>query len=254
MQQRDLTLQPRFGLSDPFPHLREHRIAGGLGGHADENTSGSEPGGENLGRQQRRLGLALPHRRFDHEQPGAGHAPRDVDDHRLRRTRVLTEPVTERLGTGNSTRPPPAVQAQVVPRTRRTSPGPIDPRARQRIQAFEHGRVAGEPVGHHDQPGELQLHRTARHLRRFHVRDGTVAELLGEDPQQRFLRLGPGTVTVQRTRLGRPQIEVSEPGERAVMPGDQRPHPVELLRRPPRPRQEATQEHRPGLVVSPPSP
>ncbi len=83
MQQCHLGLESRLRRGDPVADVREHRVARGLGRHADEDTAGTETRREDLGGKQSRLGLALSHRRLDHHQTGAGHAPRDVDNHRL---------------------------------------------------------------------------------------------------------------------------------------------------------------------------
>ncbi len=96
----------------------------------------------------------------------------------------MAEPVAKGFGPRHRPYSPSAVQSQLPPRVGRTDPGLIDARARQFIQTRKHCCVAGDPVRHHDQTGELQLKRTARHPRGFRLGHIAVAKLFGEYSEQ----------------------------------------------------------------------
>src|SRR5690606_11081364 len=54
----------------PVPDAAEHLVGGGLGREADEDSTLAVAGGEDLRREERRLGLSLPCGRLDEHQPG----------------------------------------------------------------------------------------------------------------------------------------------------------------------------------------
>jgi hypothetical protein len=205
VQQRHLPGQLPIDSVQPSAYLTEHRIARRLRRHAHEHTVSPEPSGQDLGRQQRGLSLALSHRRFDDQQPRARHPASHSHHQLLRRAWLLIEALLECLGHRASQPSPAAAQPELSPRFHRASPSSLRAHVGQVIDSGEVAFVAGDPVSHHYQAAELQLYGTAGHTLGLHACEIIESDQPGEHLYQRRLHPAPRQSLALRLTPRRPE-------------------------------------------------
>ena len=143
----------------PVGEAGEHGVAGGHGGQRDEATAGAGQGGEDLRREQGRLGLALAHGGFDDHQSGAGHVPGGLDGLLLHGTWTCAVGQIEARGQEFGRGPRGVLGVPLVGKVEQT-PGRFGALGVGAACAREVGEVvgvAGDPVGGDDQGGEQDL-------------------------------------------------------------------------------------------------